>query len=61
MHIDSPSKLVVGKHTSINRGSVLNCGGGITIGQDVLIAPGVIIYSRNHAYEDATRPIHAQG
>lgn len=61
VQIDSPSKLKIGARTSINRGSILNCGGGIVIGDDVLIGPGVIIYSQNHEYRDPNVKIADQG
>lgn len=61
VQIDFPAKLVIGARSSVNRGSVLNCGGGIEIGQDVLIGPNVILYSQNHVYADSVRPISEQG
>jgi maltose O-acetyltransferase len=61
VQIDSPSKLTVGARTSINRGSILNCGGGIVIGDDVLIGPQVVIYSQNHEYRAANVRIADQG
>lgn len=61
VQIDYPQSLVVGEDTSINRGSVLNCGGGIKIGSNVLIGPGVIVYSQNHQYLDAETLIRVQG
>lgn len=60
-HIDSPSKLKMGNHVSINRNCVLNSGGGIEIGDDVLIGPSVIIYSQNHNFSDASKLIREQG
>jgi len=60
-HIDSPSKLTLGNNVSINRGCVLHAGGEIEIGNDVLIGPGVTIYSQNHNFEDTSMPIVAQG
>lgn len=61
VQIDFPAKLVIGAQSSVNRGSVLNCGGGIEIGRDVLIGPNVVLYSQNHAYADPARPISEQG
>lgn len=60
-HIDSPSKLSMGNHVSINRNCVLNAGGGIEIGNDVLIGPNVTIYSQNHNILDSSKPIREQG
>ena len=54
-HIDSPSKLTLGNNVSINRECVLHAGGEIEIGNDVLIGPGVTIYSQNHNFEDTSK------
>jgi maltose O-acetyltransferase len=61
VQIDYPSRLSVGARSSINRGSILNCAGGIAIGEDVLIGPCVIIYSQNHAYRSPDILIADQG
>lgn len=61
VQIDSPKKLVIGARSSVNRGSILNCAGGIEIGTDVLIGPNVILYSQNHAYADSEHLISEQG
>jgi len=60
-HIDSPSKLIVGNNVSINRHGILNAGGGIEIGNDVLIGPNVTIYSQNHNFNNPDRLIREQG
>ena len=61
VQIDYPSRLVVGQHSSINRGCILNCAGGIVIEDDVLIGPNVTIYSQNHAYRNKSLSISKQG
>lgn len=61
VHVDSPSRLKIGERSSINRSCVLNCAGGVDIGRDVLIGPGVVVYSQNHRYADANVPISRQG
>lgn len=61
VHIDYPSNLTIGDRCSVNRGTILHCGGGISIGDDVLIGPGVTIYSQNHNYADRSRSIATQG
>lgn len=61
VHIDSPSKVTLGDHVSINRGCVLNAGGNIYIGNDVLIGPNVIIYSQNHKFREKSIPKRLQG
>ena len=53
--------MVVGDNTSINRNCILNCGGGIEIGKNVLIGPNVVIYSQNHNFSDKSKPIKDQG
>ena len=50
VHIDKPSRLVIGDNVSINRGCILNAEGGITIEDDVLIGPNVIIYTQSHRF-----------
>lgn len=60
-HIDSPSKLTVGNNVSINRYGILNAGGEIEIGNDVLIGPRVTIYSQNHNFKDTSVLIRNQG
>ncbi|WP_396956736.1 acyltransferase [Nitrosomonas sp.] len=61
VQIDSAKKLTIGKNTSINRGCILHAGGGIEIGDDVLIGPRVVIYSQNHKYHDLSTIISRQG
>lgn len=61
VHIDSPKSLSVGCNSSINRGCVLNCGGGIQIGDNALIGPNVVIYSQNHVFVDLEVLIKNQG
>lgn len=60
-HIDSPAKLKIGDNVSINRGCVINAAGGVTIFNDVLVGPGVVIYSQNHNYDDINQKINKQG
>ncbi|UNK49665.1 acyltransferase [Lysobacter sp. S4-A87] len=50
VQIDYPSRLVLGSDVSVNRGCILNAGGGIEIGSRVLIGPNVTIYSQNHRF-----------
>jgi len=60
VHLERPSRLVLGSRVSINRGSLLHAGGGIRIGSDVLIGPNVTIYSQNHRYQ-GVGPVGGQG
>ena len=60
-HIDSPSKLNIGNHVSINRGCIINAAGNVTISDNVLIGPEVIIYSQNHNFNQKEKNINLQG
>lgn len=61
VHIDEARQVTMGSHVSINRYSILNGEGGITIGDHVLIGPRVIIYSQNHRFDMPGVPFDAQG
>lgn len=60
---ENDSKLVIGNNVSLNDNVVINadCGGTISIGNDVLIGPGTILRAANHAFEDISIPIRHQG
>lgn len=53
--------LTVGNHTGIGPQSFIGCQGGISIGSDVIIGPGLRMFSENHNYEDFDIPIRLQG
>ncbi len=53
--------LVVGDRSSIASECFIGCSGAITIGSDVMLGPGVRLFSENHAFSDLTRPIKEQG
>ena len=61
VQLDYPSKLRLGNNVSVNRDSIFHAGGGIEIGNDVLIGPGVTIYSQNHNYKNLENKIIEQG
>lgn len=61
VQIDKPSLMNIGDRVSINRMCTINAGGGLNIGADVLIGPGVVIYTQNHGYADKHVPIAEQG
>lgn len=46
-----PEKLSLGSFVSINQRCYINAGGGIEVGNYVLIGPNVTIYSQNHNYK----------
>lgn len=51
----------IGKMCYLNPNCVLYSGNGIVIGDNVLLAPGVMIMPVNHAYERKDIPIRNQG
>jgi acetyltransferase-like isoleucine patch superfamily enzyme len=53
--------LRIGNHTGISAKSYLGCQGGITIGSDVIIGPGLKMFSENHNFEGSDLPIRLQG
>jgi acetyltransferase-like isoleucine patch superfamily enzyme len=53
--------ITIGARSLIGEGCVLRGQGGITLGDDVYLAPLVQILAVNHVYHDTTRPISHQG
>lgn len=53
--------ITIGNGTGINAGAYLGGQGGISIGSDVIIGPGVKIFSENHVFSDAGVTIKDQG
>ena len=60
-HIRMPWRLTCGRQVSIGRGCQLTCTEGITLGDDVLLGPGVLLVSNNHEWTDPDRHIRDQG
>ena len=54
-------KIILGKNCSVQPFCYLSGAGGIVIGDGVRIAPGVMIYSNGHNYQDKKVPIWQQG
>ena len=50
----------LGRNCFVGHGAVLYGGGGITIRDDVLISPGVVITSHGHSYDAQATPMRAQ-
>lgn len=46
--IDQYSKLIIGNNVFFNYGCMIVSGGGVSIGDNVLLGPGVTILSANH-------------
>lgn len=53
--------LHVGNNVMLGVDNFIQASGGITIGNQVMIGPGVKIWSINHNYADISRPISEQG
>lgn len=53
--------LTIGDRSAVGASSFLAGQGGIRIGDDVIMGPGVRIFSENHSYDDPTRTIREQG
>jgi len=56
----APPVIRIGERVNVGRGSSLVGRVGITIGDDVTIAPDVYVTDHNHAYEDVDVPIKDQ-
>ncbi|MDB4915862.1 MAG: transferase hexapeptide repeat containing protein [Gemmatimonadetes bacterium] len=53
--------IVVGDRSAVGSGSFVGGQGGVTIGDDVIIGPGVRIFSENHRFDLLDRAIRTQG
>jgi acetyltransferase-like isoleucine patch superfamily enzyme len=53
--------LAIGDGTSIVGACVISAARSVTLGRDVLLARNVYISDHQHAFEDTTRPVLAQG
>ena len=53
------SGIKIGNSTSFNRNTMIQGSGGVTIGDNVLVGPGVIIWSSGHEYS-GMGPIRGQ-
>jgi acetyltransferase-like isoleucine patch superfamily enzyme len=51
----------IGDYSAIGAQSFIGCQGGVKIGSNVIMGPGVRIFSENHNYEDIKIPIRLQG
>jgi acetyltransferase-like isoleucine patch superfamily enzyme len=55
--VEYPERLHIGDHVNVNRDCFINAGGGVTIGDWVLIGPKVVIYSQNHVFDGIDVPM----
>jgi len=53
--------LEIGDYSAVGAQSFIGCQGGVKIGSNVIMGPGVRIFSENHNYDDLTIPIRLQG
>ncbi len=56
-----PESLLIGRNVGIASGCQFNAGGGIEIGDDVLIGPGTMVWSQNHTFGSSETKIKDQG
>jgi maltose O-acetyltransferase len=54
-------KLAVGANCWIGLDTIIQASGGVEMGDNVVLGPGVKIWSVNHVYTDPYRPIVEQG
>jgi len=57
----SMENLIVGDNVEIGYDNFIQALGGVTLGNDVMLAPGVKIWSVNHNYKDKNTLIQKQG
>jgi acetyltransferase-like isoleucine patch superfamily enzyme len=61
VYIRNPQNFSVGRHCSIGIDCALQAAGGLTLGDYVILGPGVKIWTSNHIYADPNVPIYDQG
>ncbi len=57
----SDPRIILSKGCKIGRRSTISAKNQILLGDDVLLAPSVLIMDHNHEYKNPDMPIHAQG
>jgi len=60
-HFEVPENIIIGNNCSFNRNCWISGGGDLTIGNDVIMGPYVIIHTANHNYNDPNEKIRNQG
>ena len=53
--------IVIGRGCKIGRSSVISAKNCISFGENVLLAPSVLVMDHDHEYRDPSRPIQEQG
>lgn len=59
--LEVPEKISLGDNSGFSKGCWVSGGGGLSIGNNVIIGPHTVIHSQNHAYDDLIKPICKQG
>ncbi|MFH1843443.1 MAG: acyltransferase [bacterium] len=54
-------RITAGKNLSIGVDAFIQASGGLTLGDNVVLGPGVKIWTTNHKFEDPSVPIREQG
>lgn len=57
----NPDRIRCGRNLGVGNDVMLQAGGGISFGDDVLLGPGVKIWTQNHESSDLQTPIREQG
>lgn len=60
-YIRNPQNMTIGNRSVVGLGVRIQAGGGLTIGDCVLIGPGAMIWTSNHRFDDPDVPIRDQG
>ncbi len=53
--------LIMGDRSSLASDCYIGCSGMVTIGNDVMLGPGVRVFAENHEFSGALEPIKSQG
>lgn len=61
VRIRNPGKIRCGRNLGVGNDVTLQAGGGIEFGDNVLLGPGVKIWTQNHKSDDIDTPIREQG
>lgn len=59
--VRNPGLLRVGSNVYLGEQAFLQAGGGLELGDDVLIGPGVKIWTQTHLFADPDTPVWRQG
>lgn len=60
-HFEVPENIVIGDNCSFNRNCWVSGGGGLILGDDVIIGPNIVIHTANHNYKNQDLRIRSQG